>query len=39
MFGRRSAAQIAALDWSDPPGAIAEAMTIFGPSETDIFDD
>lgn len=39
MFGRRSAAQITALDWSDPPGAIAEAMTIFGPSETDIFDD
>jgi uncharacterized protein (TIGR03083 family) len=39
MYGRRSATQIAALDWSSPPGAIAEEMTIFGPSETDIFDD
>lgn len=39
MYGRRSAVQITALDWSDAPGAIAEAMTIFGPSETDIFDD
>jgi hypothetical protein len=39
MYGRRSVAQIAALDWSEPPGAIAEEMTIFGPSELDIFDD
>lgn len=39
IFGRRSAAQLAALDWSKDPGGLVSEFTIFGPSEVDIFDD
>ena len=37
-LGRRSAAQIAALDWSgtDDPAAYVEPMVIFGPAAADV---
>ena len=34
--GRRSAAQLAALDWSEDVGEDAAKMCLFGPSPLDI---
>jgi hypothetical protein len=39
IFGRRSAAQISAMNWSEDPGELVNNITIFGPSVVDIFDD
>ena len=39
IFGRRSAEQISALNWSEDPGDLVNHFTIFGPSEVDIFDE
>jgi uncharacterized protein (TIGR03083 family) len=39
IFGRRSAAQISAMNWSEDPGDLVNNITIFGPSAVDIFDD
>jgi uncharacterized protein (TIGR03083 family) len=36
LMGRRSAAQIRALDWSADPGPLLERMCVFGPSEVDV---
>ena len=35
-LGRRSRAQVQALDWSGDPGAVVDELFIFGPSPTDI---
>jgi uncharacterized protein (TIGR03083 family) len=35
-MGRRSAAQLAAMDWSGDPSAILGRLTIFGPARRDI---
>lgn len=37
-MGRRSAAQLAAMDWSADPSAILGQLTIFGPAATDIIE-
>lgn len=37
-MGRRSAAQLAAMDWSADPSAILAHLTIFGPATTDIIE-
>ncbi len=34
--GRRSRAQLAAMDWSDDPERVLDHLYIFGPAETDI---
>jgi hypothetical protein len=35
-MGRRSPAQLAAMDWSADPAAILGQLTIFGPATADI---
>jgi uncharacterized protein (TIGR03083 family) len=35
-LGRRSRAQLAALDWSSDPGAVLDELTVFPPSDADI---
>jgi uncharacterized protein (TIGR03083 family) len=35
-MGRRSRAQLAALDWSEPPGALLDELTVFPPSVDDV---
>lgn len=35
-MGRRSPAQLAAMDWSDDPSAVLGNLTIFGPATSDI---
>jgi len=34
--GRRSRAQLAAMDWSDDPGRLLDHLCMFGPTETDL---
>jgi hypothetical protein len=34
--GRRSRAQLAAMDWSDDPTPVLDHLYMFGPAETDI---
>jgi hypothetical protein len=36
--GRRSRAQLAAMDWSDDPAPILDHLYLFGPSEVDIIE-
>jgi uncharacterized protein (TIGR03083 family) len=35
-LGRRSRAQLAAMDWSADPGALLDELAVFTPAETDI---
>ena len=35
-MGRRSAAQLAAMDWSGDPAAVLDRLTIFGPAASDV---
>ncbi len=35
-LGRRSRAQVAALDWSGDPGPVLDRLFIFGPAEVDV---
>jgi hypothetical protein len=37
-MGRRSRAQLAALDWSGDPSPVLDHLTFFGPSATDIIE-
>jgi uncharacterized protein (TIGR03083 family) len=37
-MGRRSRAQLAALDWSGDPSPVLDHLTVFGPSVEDIFE-
>jgi hypothetical protein len=37
-MGRRSAAQLAALDWSADPAAVLGDLVVFGPSAADIIE-
>ncbi|MFY9921344.1 MAG: hypothetical protein WAL26_23560, partial [Mycobacterium sp.] len=34
--GRRSRAQLAAMDWSDDPTPVLDHLCMFGPAKTDI---
>jgi uncharacterized protein (TIGR03083 family) len=37
-FGRRSRAQLAALDWSGDPSPVLDHLVVFGPATTDIIE-
>jgi hypothetical protein len=37
-MGRRSRAQLAALDWSGDPSPVLDHLTFFGPSAADIIE-
>ncbi len=37
-MGRRSSAQLAAMNWSADPSAVLGELTVFGPSPTDIIE-
>jgi hypothetical protein len=37
-MGRRSRAQLAALDWTGDPAPVLDHLTIFGPSPVDIIE-
>jgi uncharacterized protein (TIGR03083 family) len=37
-MGRRSRAQVLAMDWSDDPGDALDRLFVFGPTETDLME-
>jgi uncharacterized protein (TIGR03083 family) len=37
-MGRRSRAQLAAMDWSDDPGPVLDHLVVFGPATADVIE-